>query len=262
MSAFDAFAPTYDADFTHTPLGQMLRQRVWQILPRYFTPGQHILDLACGAGEDAIWLAQRGLRVTAVDGSPAMCRQTAAKAQQTGVADRIQVQTVSWQQITTQTAPLDGPFDGVLSNFGGLNTTHEWAALARALSQLVRPGAYLALVPMGPFCPWETGWYLLHGQPDIAFRRQRAPALAQIGAVQIPIYYPTRHALSQQFAPWFRRRHSASLGLWLPPSYLGHLVQRWPRFFTALNRLEAATARLTAGMGDHYILVLQHLPHE
>lgn len=261
MSAFDAFAPTYDADFSHTPLGQMLRQRVWQVLPRYFAPGQHVLELACGTGEDAIWLAQRGIRVTAADGSPAMCQQTAAKAQQAGLAHLIQVQTVTWQDIAVQAAPFAGPFDGVLSNFGGLNTTNDWAALARALSQIVHPGAYLVLVPMGPFCPWEIGWHLLHGQPAAAWRRRHSPALAQIGAAQIPIWYPAMRALSQQFAPWFRRRHSYSLGLWLPPSYLGHLVQHWPRLFAGINRLEAATARLTAGWGDHYILVLQRLPH-
>lgn len=264
MFPFDAFAPTYDADFTHTPLGQMLRQRVWQILPHYFRPGQHILELACGTGEDAIWLAQRGLRVTAVDGSPAMCRQTAAKAQQSNLANRIQVQTVTWQDLIAQTVPLPGPFDGILSNFGGLNATYDWAALARALSQLVRPGAYLILVPMGPFCPWEIAWHLLHGQPRVAFRRrQHTPALAQIGSTQIPVWYPSWRTLRQQFSPWFRYRRTFSLGLWLPPSYLGHLVPRWPRFFAALNRLESAAAHLTAGIGDHYILVLQALtpPH-
>ena len=47
----------------------MLRGRVWQTLERTFTPGQHILELACGTGEDALWLAQRGIQVTATDGS-------------------------------------------------------------------------------------------------------------------------------------------------------------------------------------------------
>jgi SAM-dependent methyltransferase len=34
------------------------------------TPGR-ALDLACGSGRNAIWLAEQGWRVTAVDGSPA-----------------------------------------------------------------------------------------------------------------------------------------------------------------------------------------------
>jgi hypothetical protein len=48
-----------------------------------------------------------------------------------------------------------------------------------------------------------------------------------------------------------------SLGLWLPPTYLGHLVNRRPRLFGALNRLERVTAPLTSGWGDHYMLLLE-----
>ncbi|WP_019813159.1 class I SAM-dependent methyltransferase, partial [Saccharomonospora saliphila] len=41
------------------------------------TPGQ-ALDLGCGEGADAIWLARRGWRVTAVDLSRVALRRAAA----------------------------------------------------------------------------------------------------------------------------------------------------------------------------------------
>jgi ubiquinone/menaquinone biosynthesis C-methylase UbiE len=75
-AAFDVFAPTYDVDFTQTRLGKMLRGRVWQVLERYFSPGDHVLELACGTGEDACWLAEWGIRVTATDGSAEMVETT------------------------------------------------------------------------------------------------------------------------------------------------------------------------------------------
>ncbi len=37
------------------------------------------LDLACGAGRNAVWLAERGWRVTAVDGSPAAIQLITAR---------------------------------------------------------------------------------------------------------------------------------------------------------------------------------------
>ncbi len=114
------------------------------------------------------------------------------------------------------------------------------------------------LVPMGPFCPWEIGWYLAHGQPRQAFRRfSQNGAPAKIGAAVIPIWYPSAGRLRADFAPWFTHQETHSLELWLPPSYLDHFVNRWPGLFRRLNRFEKATARLTGGWGDHYVIVFK-----
>jgi SAM-dependent methyltransferase len=262
-TAFDAFAPDYDAGFTHTRLGQLLRPRVWHILAQQFTAGQHILELACGTGEDAIWLAQRGVKVTATDGSAEMVRATAAKAQQFGVIERVQATQLSLQEmwdghlLTTHYALRTTQYDGTFSNFGGLNTIGDWRPLAENLAQLVRPGGKVVLVVMGPVCPWEIGWHLLHGEWGTAVRRFKDQATATIGNHAIPIWYPSARRLRHDFAPWFRHLHTQSLGLWLPPSYLGHLVEQRPRLFAWLNRLETKTARFSGGWGDHYILLLE-----
>ncbi|WBB76152.1 methyltransferase domain-containing protein [Micromonospora sp. WMMD1128] len=52
------------------------------------TPGT-VLDLGCGEGGDAIWLAARGWRVTAVDISTVALERLAVEAARAGVADRI-----------------------------------------------------------------------------------------------------------------------------------------------------------------------------
>lgn len=272
-SAFDAFAPTYDTDFTHTRLGQLLRQRVWQVLAQQFGAGQQVLELTCGTGEDAVWLAQRGVIVTATDGSPEMVQATAVKAEQAGVSGRVTAVPLSLQEIAENRNPYAvtpkpitdhglpiTDYDGVLSNFGGLNTIGNWQPLAEQLAPMIRPHGRVVLVVMGPLCPWEMGWHLLHGEWGTAVRRFRSSAPATIGSSTIPIWYPSARQLRRAFAPWFRHLRTRSLGLWLPPSYLGHLVERWPRFFTWLNRLEDRTARLTGGWGDHYILILEKRP--
>ncbi|MBZ4321839.1 class I SAM-dependent methyltransferase [Streptomyces huiliensis] len=51
------------------------------------------LDLGCGEGADAIWLAERGWQVTAVDVSATALERAAGHAAQAGVADRI-----TWQR--------------------------------------------------------------------------------------------------------------------------------------------------------------------
>ena len=52
------------------------------------TPGS-ALDLGCGEGGDAVWLATRGWRVTAVDVSETALERTAGHAAEAGVGDRV-----------------------------------------------------------------------------------------------------------------------------------------------------------------------------
>lgn len=257
-TAFDAFAADYDDTFTHSTLGRLLRPRVWQKLAEHFTPGQRILELACGTGEDAVWLAQYGLHVTVTDGSAKMVQQTQAKAQTAGVSNQITALHLSFQEIIGgQPSAVGGHFDGLFSNFGGLNTINDWRALAESICALIKPGGIAILVVMGPICPWEMLWHAGHLQFRAAFRRLGDSAPAQIGETTIPIWYPSARQLRADFAPRFSHLSTESLGLWLPPSYLGHLVDRRPNFFDRLNQFEKRTGCFTGGWGDHYIIIFE-----
>jgi SAM-dependent methyltransferase len=259
-SAFDNVSAGYDGAFTNTPLGHLLRQRVWQVLSGCFQSGEQVLELACGTGADAVWLGRQGIQVTATDGSAEMTRIAASKVGNAGLQKMVAVEQLSLQQISAGELPYPMRFDGIFSNFGGLNTIAGWRPLARTLAQIVRPAGWVVLVVMGPVCPWESGWYLWRGQWRTAIRRWRSPSQATIGQATIPVWYPSPRRLRRDFAPWFRARRTLSLGFWLPPTYLGKLVERAPRLFAWLNRLEGRTAHLTAGWGDHYILLLQREP--
>jgi len=256
-AAFDAIAREYDAGFTNSRLGRMLRARVWHELERHFRPGQHILELACGTGSDALWLARQGIRVTASDGSAEMVQVAREKTRLAGMADRVQFRQLALQKVGEEQFPAGCRFDGLLSNFGGLNTLGDWRPLAGSLAPLLSSGSRIVLVVMGPFCPWEIGWHALHGEWTTAARRLRRNTTATLGRRTIPVWYPAARRLRRAFSPWFRHVKTESLGLWLPPSHLGPLVDRWPQMFVGLNHIERATARLTAGWGDHYILVLE-----
>jgi tellurite methyltransferase len=64
-----------DLDAAPTPL---LVESVKEV-----TPGR-ALDLACGSGRNTLWLANRGWRVTAVDGSPAAIKILESRASELG----------------------------------------------------------------------------------------------------------------------------------------------------------------------------------
>jgi SAM-dependent methyltransferase len=75
------------------------------------TPGT-ALDVGCGEGGDAIWLARQGWRVTAVDVSATALRRAAAHAAQAGI-----VEGIEWARHDLARSFPDGSFDLVSAQF-------------------------------------------------------------------------------------------------------------------------------------------------
>lgn len=291
-AGFDAVADSYDATFTDTRLGRWLREAVWRHLAAAFRLGDHVLELGCGTGEDAIWLARRGLYVTATDTSPGMLEVARRKVEATGLQKRISLQRLDLSRLAedsldlapmaatdpaltsrspSRTTGTDHPtrFAGAFSNFGPLNCLPDRRPVARTLARWIQPGGLVLLVVMGPICPWEIGWHLLHGQPEVALRRLRWGVNAQVGVADngvadnvgnsVAVWYPSPRRLAREFHPQFRVRRLTGLGAWLPPSYLSHLVDRWPAIFEAARALEQVTGSWFpwTWLNDHYLLVLE-----
>ncbi|EHY87715.1 SAM-dependent methyltransferase [Saccharomonospora azurea] len=113
-------------------------------------PPGTVLDLGCGEGGDAIWLAQRGWRVTAVDVSDVALRRGAAHAKDAGVADAI-----DWQRHDLATSLPEGTFDLVSAQFLHSPVAEEGereTVLRRALSA-VAPGGILLI---GSHAGWPS----------------------------------------------------------------------------------------------------------
>lgn len=67
-NAKDFIAGTIDADMSYAQ-NKFLR---------YVRPNSRILDLGCGSGRDSLFFKGLGFSVTAVDGSPGMCKQASS----------------------------------------------------------------------------------------------------------------------------------------------------------------------------------------
>ena len=262
---FDAAAAAYDADFTATQLARWLREAVWRVLGDTFAPGDRVLELGCGTGEDAVWLAKRGIHVTATDASLSMLHVARRKAAAAWVSDLIDFAAIDLsampatdhRSLITDHRP---PFTGAFSNFGPLNCLADRRPLAAALARWIQPGGVVVLVVMGPTCPWEIGWHLLHGQPRAAFRRLRGGVEAHVGdGATIPVWYPSPWTLAREFSHDFDVIGLRGIGSILPPSYLSHLVDRLPRLFSRLAKLDERIGAIwpATWLNDHYLMVLE-----
>jgi SAM-dependent methyltransferase len=102
------------------------------------TPGR-VLDVGCGEGADAIWLARRGWTVTAIDISDVALRRARDAAQVAGAA-------VDWVRGDALQAPLRfSSFDLVSMQYPALPKAAGEPAV-RTLVDTVRPGGLLLAV--------------------------------------------------------------------------------------------------------------------
>lgn len=255
VRAFDALAATYDASFTATPLGTLLREAVWRRLDVRFSAGDRVLELACGTGEDAVHLAGRGVRIVATDASAGMVETARRKAAAAGVDGSVEVHHLPAEELAAGEA-LAGPFDGAFSDFGGLNCVADLGAVSRALARRLRPGAPAVLCVMGPLVPWEWAWYLRQGEFGKAFRRLRPGGVAWRG---LTVRYPSIRRLRRAFAPDFRTLRTSAVGALLPPTYVEDWIRRHPRLLTGLARWERRFERLPPlpWLADHYLIELE-----
>jgi SAM-dependent methyltransferase len=271
-SPFDEMAADYDRTFTNSLIGTLMRQAVWRRLDSCFKPGDRVLELNCGTGADAIYLGQQGVQVLATDVAPAMLELARAKVARAGLEDLVEVRHLAIEELIMKDeewrmknsaeapfflpSPFSIPFDGALSNFGGLNCVANLPVVAAGLAARLRLGARALLCVMGPLVPWEWAWYLRRGQLGKAFRRLRRGGVHWRG---LTIRYPSVWAVRRAFAPAFRLRRVSAIGALVPPSYTEGWAARHPRLLTRLNDWERRLETLPPlpWLADHYLMELE-----
>lgn len=260
-SPFDIMAETYDADFTHTAIGQLQRKQVWQllgpVLNSYAKPLK-ILEINCGTGEDAVELARTGHEVTATDSSAMMVEKARQKASVPGES-RIVFKVCRFDQLSQQLA--NQKFDLVISNFGGLNCIDksELENLGSQLSALLNEHGKLFFVIMGSNCLWEIFYYMFKGRPATAFRRQRKFVRFRSGDAEIPVFYHSPARLKKIFHSHYHYCYSRPVGLFIPPSYLEKQFQARQNWLRSLTRMEMKFRGYPAlsNLADHYCIVFE-----
>jgi SAM-dependent methyltransferase len=120
-------------------------ERIWSGKPNVELVGEvadlqagSALDLGCGEGADAIWLAQQGWQVTGVDISPVALERAAQHAEEAGVA-----QQIDWQRHELGKTFPAGTFDLVSAQFLHSTVVLPREEILRQATEAVAPGGIL-----------------------------------------------------------------------------------------------------------------------
>lgn len=114
------------------------------------TPGR-ALDLGCGEGGDAVWLAEHDWQVLATDVSETALARAAAEAGSRGVLDRI-----DFQHHDLSDSFPDGEFDLVSAQYFHSFVRLERPQILRRAASALRPGGLLVIVDHGAPPPWAS----------------------------------------------------------------------------------------------------------
>ncbi len=260
-AAFDGAAASYDDEFTRSAVGRLQREAVHRhLLRRVLAGGESVLELGCGTGEDALFLARRGCRVRATDASPVMLGHAAEKARAAGLVGPVRLERLDLAAPATELA--GGPVDLLFSNFGALNclSREQLARLGRAAASWVRPGGRAVLVVMPRACLVESAYFIARGRWREARRRwDGGPVEARVAGGTVATWYHAPEEVEAAFAPAFRLRDLRPVGLLVPPSYLDPRAAAWPHTLRTLAWLDERLAALRplAGLADHALVDLE-----
>lgn len=134
-------------------------------------PGK-ALDLGCGEGADAIWLAQQGWTVTAVDVSAVALERAATHEKAALERESVHAQgageipsRIHWEQCDLEAWRPEGTYDLVSSQF--LHSPQmAWQGPLRTAAAAVKPGGTLLIVGHHPdrLPPWGN-----HTKPEMFY---------------------------------------------------------------------------------------------
>ncbi|WP_339889682.1 class I SAM-dependent methyltransferase [uncultured Flavobacterium sp.] len=257
-ASFDKAAQNYDDTFSNSKIGKLQRNVVYHHLEKLLSNQKlNILEINCGTGEDAIWLAKKNHIVIATDISNEMIAVANTKeSHQNGIFVQADITTITEQF-------KDKKFDTVFSNFGGLNCLdkNELSQFLNSVSTILSEKGKLILVIMPKNTLWEKVYFILKGKFKTAFRRAKKVAFANVDGISVPTYYYNPKDIVNLSKSNFDCLAVKPVGFFIPPSYLEPFFKNKKGFLRFLNKLESKIKNWSflSKFADHYLIVLQKI---
>jgi len=245
---YDEIADSYDDQLERGFISSVIRSTFQEKLVDNFHSGTHLLDIGCGTGTDAVFLAGIGINVTAFDISPKMLEIARNKVKNAGLNGMIEFKALSAEDI----GKLNGIiFDGAYSNFDSLNHVKDLHGFSQKLSSMLKPKSKFIVTTLNRFCLLEVLYYAsklnLKKAAVKMFKREKE---FESGA---NLYYPRE--IKRIFSAEFFQKKITGIGLFVPPDQV-YKGMKFRKFFTKAAGIETGLTKHYPfyNMCDHYIM--------
>jgi len=258
--AFSRQSVIYDDYDKNNPTLIWMRQQVRNHLLGFLRKEDRILELNSGTGIDAEYFAANGHSIHCTDISDGMIGQMEKKFSSSEFKNRVTVQQCSFTELNK----INGKFDFIFSNFGGLNCISNLKDVTRFFPQLLNQAGRVCLVILPPVCPWEI-IQIFRGKFRLAFRRfHKDGVLANVEGIKFKTYYFSLGDVKKALGKEFKIIGSAALGIFTPIPQMDKISRKFPRLAKSLNRIDEKIARLFPfnRIGDHIIITAEYFGKE
>jgi ubiquinone/menaquinone biosynthesis C-methylase UbiE len=251
MKFYDNIAQNYDEQLRNCLLEGIIRKNFHNKLIFYFKQGDRVLELGCGTGTDAIYLAKHGVFLTSTDISGKMIEAANEKIKKENINSNIEILVLDAQKFTSQ---MNKSYKGIFSNFDALNYI-DIRLFSKDLANFMQDGTFLLFTILNKRCFWEFLYYLIKLKPIIAFnnliKRNRNYA------VEMTLYSPSE--IKKIFSKYFIIKKITGFGFLIPPDGFRGLQHKFHWIFTKIEKLDIFLASIfpLRNFCDHYIIEME-----
>lgn len=256
MDAFDSIAEEYHSSFSLNGSAKLARTRVHQSFTQYLSPAQGVvLDVGCGTGIDAQFIAGLGCDVYGIDKSVGMIGEA---VKQLNLSNKTIGGKVELEAVVANTKNLNLLLSSirakhVILSFGVINFIEDLQSLFQVIALHLDRGGICIATALSKSSWWE---YLRKGG---SVRIGTQPKSMSIGGVETSSWFWDDDDIVSASQNFFDVVDVYGIGFVYPPPYLDKYVCRFPRLQRLLWKLDRQYERskLAAKYADHVVVVLE-----
>jgi ubiquinone/menaquinone biosynthesis C-methylase UbiE len=226
---WDDYAAIYDDK--KASFDRYLRKRNIGVLRSVFSPGEHLLEIGCGTGTEAIQMIEYGCKLTLTDLSYGMVKTASERLDGAALVVNTPAENINCFKTL---------FDGGYASFGVVNCITDPKRFIAHLHRVLKPDSFFVATVINR---WYWGDFLLSVLriPNYLRKRLKGWGFIVLNGEESSAtarFYSVRE-LSKLFRPFFSIERYYALPVILPPPYLNPKEKLSDRIFSVMESIES-----------------------
>lgn len=246
--AFNRVGDSIETTAATNPVNSWMRATSRREILAVCPPGSALLEIGCGAGADAVFLAEHGYRIEALDISDGMVQAARERVRSEGLQSCVHLWRGRLSEVASDLERSGWyPFDGAYANFS-LTYEDSLRSLAGTVHDLLRPGAPFVFTLPNKLCLSEPLIAMARLRVRGVLSRFKEPQWARVRGMKVRFHAYTPVRVLRTLEGFFEPLGVVGVPVFMPPPFLYN-----PAFERLRANLEPFDDRLSARFPWRYL---------